>query len=189
MLKIIGMKLIDAIKGRRSIREFKPNPLPREIIEDIIEAGNWAPSAKNGHQWRFTVLTGKAKDDYNKMFRETLDGFIEKHGREEAGSAPWTLEIMEKAPVLLIVWNSNEYGWPSEEHSVAAAMQNVCLRAYDLGLGSLWIGDVFYAYPETCAYFGKEKWKLSGAISLGYPAVEGKIPKKKTLSEIAEFLE
>ncbi len=183
------MELIEAIKGRRSIRKFKPDPVSREIVEDILEAGNWAPSAKNGHQWRFTVLTGKAKDDYNQMFRGTLDGFIEKHGRDEAGSAPWTLKIMEEAPVLLIVWNTNDYGWPSEEHSVAAAMQNVCLRAYDLGLGSLWIGDVFYAYPETVGYFGKEKWKLSGAISLGYPAAEGTIPKKKTLGEVAEFLE
>jgi nitroreductase len=185
------MELIEAIKGRRSIRKFKSDPLPREIIEDILIAGNWAPSAKNGHQWRFTVLTGKAKDDYNLMFKETLDEFIEKHGRDEAGSAPWTLDIMEEAPVLLIVWNINDNGWPSEEHSVAAAMQNVCLRAYDLGLGSLWIGDVFYAVPETREYFNKtdSKWKLSGAISLGYPATEGKVPKKKTLAEIAEFLE
>ena len=185
------MELIEAIKGRRSIRKFKPDPVSRETIEDILEAGNWAPSAKNGHQWRFTVLTGKAKDDYNSMFRKTLDGFIAKHGRDEAGSAPWTLEIMEKAPVLLIVWNTNDNGWPSEEHSVAAAMQNICLRAYDLGLGSLWIGDVFYAYPETREYFGKSesKWKISGAISLGYPDGEGTIPKKKTLDEVAEFLE
>jgi nitroreductase len=114
-------ELIDAIKGRRSIREFKSDPVPRGIIEDIIEAGNWAPSVKNGHQWRFTVLTGKAKDDYNKKFRDALNGFIQKHGRKEAGSAPWTLEIMEEVPVLLIVWNINEYKWPSEEQSVAAA--------------------------------------------------------------------
>ena len=75
------MELIEAIKGRRSIRKFKPDPVPREIIEDILEAGNWAPSAKNGHQWRFTVLTGMAKENYNQMFRETLDRFIEKHGQ------------------------------------------------------------------------------------------------------------
>ena len=115
------MELIEAIKGRRSIRQYNPDPIPR----------------------------GESKDSYNKMFRETLTGFIEKHGRDEAGSASWTLEIMEKAPVLVIVWNINKYGWPTEEHSVAAAMQNICLRAYDLGLGSLWIGDIFYAYNET----------------------------------------
>lgn len=182
------MELIEAVKGRRSIREFKKDPVPRETVIDVLEAGNWAPSAKNGHQWRFTVLTGESKDMYNQMFRDHLDNFIQKHGRNEAGSAPWTLEIMEEAPVVIIVWNTNENGWITEEHSVAAAIQNVCLRAYDLGLGSLWIGDVFYAYEETRKYFGKD-WKLSGAIALGYAASEGKIPKKKTLDEVAEFLE
>jgi nitroreductase len=174
------MELLDAIKGRRSIREYKSTPVPKEIISEVLEAGNWAPNAKNGHQWRFTVLTGKAKDDYNQMFRDHLNSFIQKHGRKEAGSAPWTLEIMEEAPVVVIVWNTNENGWITEEHSVAAAIQNICLRAYDLGLGSLWIGNVFYAFEETRKYFGKG-WKLSGAVALGYPATEGKVPKKKTL--------
>ena len=182
------MELIDAIKGRRSIRKFKPDPVPREVIEDILEAGNWSPSAKNGHQWRFTVLTGMAKDNYNLMFRDHLNKFIQKIGRKEAGSAPWTLEIMEKAPVVVIVWNTNENGWTTEEHSVAAAIQNICLRAYDLGIGSLWIGDVFYAFEETKKYFSKE-WKLSGAVALGYPGTEGKVPKKLSLAEVAEFLE
>lgn len=185
---LVKMELIEAIKGRRSIREYMTTPVPKEVIEDILESGNWAPSAKNGHQWRFTVLTGKAKNDYNLMFRDHLNTFIQKHGRKEAGSAPWTLEIMEEAPVVVIVWNTNENGWITEEHSVAAAMQNICLRAYDLGLGSLWIGDIFYAYEETRKYFDKE-WKLSGAITLGYPGTEGKIPKKKTLSEVTEFIE
>ena len=182
------MELVEAIKGRRSIRRFKDRPVPRELIEEIIEAGTWAPSAKNGQQWRFTVLTGDSKNRYNEMFRDTLNMFIQKQGRDEAGSAPWTLEVMQEAPVVIIVWNTNDNGWISEEQSVAAAIQNICLRAHDLGLGSLWIGDVFYAYPETRAYFGKE-WKLSGAITLGYAASEGKVPKKKSLDEVAEFLE
>lgn len=182
------MELIEAIRGRRSIREYRKDPVPMEMIRDVLDAGNWAPSAKNGHQWRFTVLTGKAKDDYNLMFREHLNSFIQKHGRKEAGSAPWTLEIMEEAPIVVIVWNTNENGWMTEEHSVAAAIQNICLRAHDLGLGSLWIGDVFYAYEETREYFGKD-WKLSGAVTLGYAATDGKVPRKKALDEVAEFIE
>lgn len=55
------MELLDAIKGRRSIRSFKGDPVPRDLIIEILEAGTWAPSAKNGQQWRFTVLTGEAK--------------------------------------------------------------------------------------------------------------------------------
>ena len=182
------LELIEAIKGRRSIRSYKPDPVPMEIIRDILEAGIWAPSAKNGQQWRFTVLTGKAKDDYNEMFRASLDRFIEKKGRDQAGSAPFTLEIMEEAPVLVIVWNTAEGGWITEEHSVAAAIQNICLRAHDLGLGSLWIGDVFYAYEETREYFNKE-WKLSGAVALGYASVDPKIPNRKSLDKVAEFLQ
>jgi nitroreductase len=181
------LELIEAIKGRRSIRKYNSTSVPDEIIRDILEAGNWAPSAKNGHQWRFTVLQGKGKAEFNSMFRSYLNKFIKENGREEAGSAPWTLKIMEEAPVLVIVWNTAEYGWITEEHSVAAAIQNICLRAYDLGLGSLWIGDIFYAYEETRKYFKKE-WKLSGAVALGYPASEGNIPKKKTLDEISEFI-
>lgn len=181
------MELIEAIKGRRSIRDFKPDTVPRDVVVEILEAGNWAPSAKNGHQWRFTVLTGMAKDDYNQMLREHLTEFQLEHGRAAVGSAPHTLEIMEEAPVVVIVWNINEYGWTTEEHSVAAAIQNICLRAYDLGVGSLWIGDVFMAYNETREYFNKE-WKLSGAVALGYPRTKGKIPQKKTLDEVTEFL-
>jgi len=181
------LELLEAIKGRRSIRSYKPEPVPVELIRDILEAGTWAPSAKNGQQWRFTVLTGKAKDDYNKMFRDHLAKLVEEHGRDHAGSAAWTLKVMEEAPVLVIVWNTSEQGWITEEHSVAAAIQNICLRAYDLGLGSLWIGDVYYCYEETRNYFNKD-CKLSGAVTLGYPATEGKIPSKKSLDEVSEFL-
>ena len=93
---------------------------------------------------------------------------------------------MDEAPVLVLVWNSGEHGWMTEEHSVAAAIQNMLLRAYDLGLGSLWIGDVYYAYDAICGYFGKE-WKLSGAVSLGYANGEGNVFKRKTVDEVAEF--
>ena len=75
------MELIEAIRGRRSIRGYRKDPVPIEMIRDVLDAGNWAPSAKNGHQWRFTVLTGKAKDEYNLMFREHLDSFLRKSRR------------------------------------------------------------------------------------------------------------
>lgn len=182
------MELIEAIKGRRSTRKFRGTPVPKEIIKEVLIAGNWAPSAKNAHPWRFTVLTGKSKANYNLMFRDRLNTFIQEHGRKEVGSATRTLEIMEEAPVVVIVWNAGEYDWITLEHSVAAAIQNICLRAYDLGLGSLWIGDVFYAYEETRRYFNKD-WKLSGAVALGYPATEGKIPKKNTIEKVVAFLE
>jgi nitroreductase len=182
------MQLIEAINQRRSIRSYKPDHVPKETIREILEAGNCAPSAKNSQPWRFTVLTGRSKDDYVSMLRTKIISFIEIHGKEQAGSAPRSVEIMGQAPVVVIIWNADTHGWTTEEHSVAAAIQNICLRAYDLGLGSLWIGDVYYAYEETRRFFDKN-WMLSGAVALEYPAYKGNPPKKKPLDELMEFLE
>ncbi len=182
------MELMEAIKGRRSIRKYGPDPVPIELVKKVLEAGTWAPSAKNGQQWRFTVLMEESKKKFNDMFDGELKRFMSKFGEEEAGSAPWTLEVQRQAPVLIIVWNAGEFGWVTEEHSVAAAIQNILLRAYDLGLASLWIGDVFYADEAIVKYFNKE-WKLSGAIALGYSDDRGRIPPRKSVDEVVEFLE
>jgi nitroreductase len=181
------MELMDAIKGRRSIRRFKANLVPVELIREVLDAANYAPSAKRGEQWRFTVLTGGAKEAFLRVFDDELDWFIERHGVAASGSAKNSCRIMGEAPVLVIIWNSGTYGWLTEEHSVAAAIQNMLLRAYDLGLGSLWIGDVYFAYEAIRGYFGKG-WKLSGAVSLGYPDGEGASFQRKTVDQVAEFL-
>jgi nitroreductase len=181
------MELIDAIRGRKSIRRFKDKPVPMELVREVLDAANYAPSAKRGEQWRFTVLTGDVKARFLRFFDGELDRFIEEHGVKEAGSSKNSCRIMGEAPVLVVVWNSGEHGWITEEHSVAAAIQNMLLRAYDLGLGSLWIGDVYYAYDAVRRYFEKD-WKLSGAVSLGYPDGEGASFKRKTVDEVAEFL-
>jgi len=180
------MELMDAIRGRRSIRRFKDEQVPVELVREVLDAANYAPSAKRGEQWRFTVLTGDAKTRFLEFFDGELDRFIEEHGAEEAGSSKNSCRIMVEAPVLVVVWNSGMHGWITEEHSVAAAVQNMLLRAHDLGLGSLWIGDVYYAYNAIRGYFGKP-WKLSGAVSLGYADGEGAGFKRKTVDEIAEF--
>ena len=181
------MELMEIIRGRRSIRKYKPDPVPEKTIRDILEAGIWAPSAKNGQQWRFTVLTETSKDDFQAWFRGELNKFVERHGDKEIGSALWTCDVMDQAPVVVIVWNAGENSWTTEEHSVAAAIQNILLRAYELELGSLWIGDVYYAYEGISEYFSKP-WKLSGAITLGYNDDNVKIPPKKSLDDVTEFL-
>jgi nitroreductase len=180
------MELIEVIKGRRSIRSFEDRPIPRAMVEAIIEAGIWAPSAKNGQQWRFTVLAGKAKKELTDTFNAALDELIEKRGFEESGSATYSCEVMEEAPVIIIVWNAGEMGWESEIHSVAAAIQNMLLRAYDLGLGSLWIADIFHA-PEAIKKRLGKPWKLTAAIALGYPKEKGRVPSKMGIEEVAEF--
>jgi len=61
------MELSDAIKGRRSIRRFKPDPVPKEVIEKLLELAQWAPSAMNRQDWRFIVLQGPQKAELLKV--------------------------------------------------------------------------------------------------------------------------
>lgn len=62
------------------------------------------------------------------------------------------------------------------------------LRAHDLGLGSLWIGGIYYDIHALEEHMGKP-WKLMAAVTLGYPAEDGRVPKKMSLDEVAEFVE
>ena len=94
------------------------------------------------------------------------------------GSSPWTVQVMEHAPVTILIFN-NEFenndrpyfmddliGNSVEVQSIGAAIQTMLLAATDMGLGTLWICDVFYAYLGLCAWLG-ETHQLIAAVSVG----------------------
>ena len=72
------MDILDAVKKRKSIRGYKPDPVPKEVIRDILEVAKWAPSAMNTQPWEFVVVTGEP-------LRKIRDKSAEKH---KAGEAP-----------------------------------------------------------------------------------------------------
>jgi nitroreductase len=186
------MDLDVALRGRRSIREYADKTVPAELVRQVIEAATFAPSAKNGQPWRFTVLAGEAKKALTNRFRHELEILSRRIGAEHMGSALGSCSIMEAAPVVIMVWNGGEMGWETEKHSVAAAIQNLLLKAYALGLGSLWIGDIFFAVKALEQHLRKP-WKLLAAVTLGYPAHVPDGPwdgrPRKTVDEVAEFLD
>ena len=187
---MINMDLDEALTRRRSIREYVGKDVSEELVKRVIKAATFAPSAKNGQQWRFTVLTGDAKKELTDCFRYELEILCKRIGEENMGSALGSCSIMEKAPVVIMVWNAGEMGWETEKHSVAAAIQNMLLKAYSLGLGSLWIGDIFFTVEALEQHLGKP-WKLLAAVALGYPAHVPKGPwngrPRKSVDEVAEF--
>jgi len=181
------MELDDAIEGRRSIRKYAAKSVPIELVHEVLEAGTWAPSSKNQQQWRFTVLTGEAKKKLTTFFRSELEGLSAKIGKEQMGSSFESCRIMEEAPVLIIVWNSHELRTLPSLQSVSAAIQNMLLKAYSLGLGSLWICDVHFASGALALHL-KKPWELVAAITLGWPASNPKPPPRKTVEQVSEFL-
>ena len=181
------MELDQALKGRRSVRSYLDKSVPHELVKQVIAAATFAPSAKNGQQWRFTVLTSNAKKGLTELFRCKLEAVSKKIGLENMGSSFSSCSIMEKAPVVIMVWNAGEQGWETETHSVAAAIQNMLLKAYALGLGTLWIGDIFYALSTLKHYLGKP-WKLMAAVVLGWAAHNPEPRPRKSVEEVTEFL-
>ena len=176
------MDIDDAIKGRRSIRTYKNDEVKEELVREIIEAATYAPSAKNGQQWRFTVITGESKDKFTDMYRSELGKLT-----FDVGSSFGSCTMMEEAPVVIIVWNTNERGWTTEIHSVSAAIQNLLLKAHALGLGTCWIGDIFYTYEAIMDYF-KKPWKLLAAITLGWSDAKPGSRSRLSVDDVTEFL-
>ena len=183
-LKVLNniMDIDSAIKGRRSIRTYKSDEVEEKLIREIIDAATYAPSAKNGQQWRFTVLTGDSKNKFTDMYRSELGKLT-----FDVGSSFGSCTMMEEAPVVIMVWNTNERGWTTEIHSVSAAIQNLLLKAHALGLGTCWIGDIFYTYEEIMEYF-KKPWKLLAAITVGWSDVTPGAKSRLSVDEVTEFL-
>jgi len=184
---MIQLDLDQALKGRRSIRSYVNKEVSIQLIRQVIEAGTFAPSAKNGQQWRFTVLGGKTKADLTTVFRAELENLSKKIGRENMGSSFSSCAIMEQAPIVIMVWNAGNKGWETETQSVAAAIQNMLLKAHSLGLGSLWVGDIFLADQALTRHL-KKPWRLVAAVVLGWPASTPEPRPRKSVDEVTEFL-
>ena len=190
------MNTLEAIHARRSIRQFTDESVPRESIAQILEAGRQAPSGKNRQPWHFVVAQGAKKTEaVEVMWRALLRR--EEQGAE-LGSSNRTAGYMEQAPVIVFVfWSGpeeNTLGLPSEfwtiayVSSIGAAIQNMLLAACDLGLGTLWICDVFYAYDELRQWLGRQD-QMIAAIAIGYPD-ECPAPRpRKPIEEIVTWVE
>lgn len=190
------MDVLKAITIRRSIRKFKPDPLPHEMIESILDAARLAPSGKNNQPWRFVVVESDARDQMFSCLQAGLKASIERG--IPTGSAENTFRIMREAPATVFVFNPkdtvpwNEQTIPERVlrivniQSVGAAIQNMLLRAQELEIGSLWICDTFSAYEELCTWLGRDSL-LVAAVSLGYPAESPAARPRLPLNELVEW--
>jgi nitroreductase len=186
------MNTLDVIAARRSIRKFKDIPVPEEMVQTILTAAVQAPSAKNSQPWRFIIVRSNKKAEMVRVFRKGIAAW--KARGQDVGSGDWTAAVMEQAPVNIFVFNPNG-SRQSVDHfqdvvdiqSIGAAIQNMLLAAHDLGLGTLWICDVFYAYEELSEWLG-EPGEMIAAVSLGY-ADENPGPRpRRPLSEVVRVI-
>ena len=196
-------KGISSIHGRRSIRKYQDRNVPVELIEEVLNAGRAAPSAKNRQPWKYIVFGGT----YKKELLRAMEAGLERETRGITDlpkssygipDAKNTLRIMQEAPIIIVVLNTNAKSpflpVDNDERiseicdtlSIGASIENMLLAAEELGLGTLWVANTCFAYKELVSFLHTED-QLVGVIVLGYANESlGQRPRKR-LEEIVEY--
>ncbi len=185
------MELSEVIKTRRSIRKFKSDDVAREIIEDLINSARLAPSAKNRQPWEFLIVKENIKNEIADIMLEQEKKSkisLERKIYNANSSVKTTAYIMKEAPVLILVFRLKDDNWIiGDLLSIGAAIEHICLRATDLGLGSLWIRDIVYTRDKITEFVNKDDKELISAISIGYSNESPKQRPRKQLTKVLEW--
>lgn len=171
------MELSKVIKGRKSIRHFNEQKLNKKEIEDILEHAILSPSAHNRQPWHYIVIENKTKKE------EIADLLLSKTD----ASTTMTCEVIKKCQALILVF-ADITEEVMDIQSVGASIENMILRAYDLNIGSLWIGYIVKIEKELQEMFHNNK-RLIAAVALGYTDTYPNQRPRKTLEEVTEWYE
>lgn len=178
-----AQQLYQLLESRKSIRKYKPTPIPEAVLDRILHAGLNAPSGKNRQNWRFYVLQGAKRNEYLKLSQKSWLGIkdiLQKRLK------PSLYEFTERffytlgdAPVVILCYSHNT---PDERYhtsigSVYMAVENMNLAAVAEGLGSCTMGAPLEIKGDVDSFLGVTKLpehqagelELLCALTLGYP--------------------
>lgn len=198
-------RVIDALRTRRSVREFADTPVARELVERLIDAAAWAPSAGNRQDWLFSVVeSAEVKAAMASAVRGKWQGIIA--GNQDLGFvqelADYAASFADfgRAPVVIAVSAAKpnsaqrrllgEHAGPTAGSFTSAAMaaQNLMVAAHALGLGTCCMTGALAAGDELCRILGLGgRRELVCLIALGYPNGQPPAPERKPLNEIVRY--
>jgi nitroreductase len=180
----------NVIKGRRSVRKFKPDPIPEEHLMKIIDAGRFAPTSGNQQPWKFILI--QSEKQIEKLKIECFSS-MEKHLKEKSNLEGEKLSVelkkMEKrynegyftAPAFIVVLTDQECKYPSyTPHDGPLAAGYLMLAARALGYGSVYITDAIPEEATQKAFNIPEKYNRVCITPIGVP-VEWPTKEKEAL--------
>lgn len=183
------------LRSRRSVRHFKPDPVPAPVIERILETATYAPSAHNLQPWLFVMVAGgSARNRLGTALVKKMRADMKAMGASESEietRVRRSLQRIGAAPVLIVLCRDVNAIRGGEREEVTMAIQSVAacglqllLAAHAEGLGGNWICWPLYA-QETArtALELPENWEPQGMFMIGYAEDE---PKEKVLKPLQE---
>ena len=165
--------LLTLLKSRRSIRRYRPDPVPDEMVEQLLEAGRWAPSASNRQPWGFIVVRDEA---------------IRQQVAEHAAFYFIRWAHVAEAPLLIVLCgDARNPAYRRYLHEdIGLAGSQIMLQAKALGLGTCWLGGI-----DRKAIAGilriPDHLEIVGLLTVGFPAEDPPPTSRKPLSEIAHY--
>ena len=212
------MANLDFIYNRKSVRQFKDIPVPKEDIVELLKAGTYAPSPKHQQNWHFVILQNK--DIINKM-ADIVTKNHEKIGQLAKNEKDFKRHMstinyytcFKHAPVVIIVYSCEykmiEYKILKENNApqevldvlvspqsaaqgIGAAVENILLAATQMGYGSCYMTGPTHSKKEieNLIGFEKEGYELMSMISLGIAEDDTpKQPSRKPLEDVVTFID
>ena len=176
------MDLMEAIKGRRSIRKYKPDSVSEETLQKVIEAVRWSPSWANTQCWEVIIVR-----DPNMKTELANTLTTTNPARSAMTDAPLVIVLCGKKGVS--GFKKGEVATVKGDwlmFDTGIAMQSLCLAAYGHGLGTVIVGLFDHKKAEEILGL-PQNVEVVAMTPLGYPATEGSTPKRKELSEFVFY--
>jgi F420 biosynthesis protein FbiB-like protein len=185
------------LRTRRSIRRFKPDPVPASVIESILHTASFAPSAHNRQPWRFAVVTDSAiKTQLGEAITLKMRADMQAEGADESDiekRVTTSLRRMDEAPLVIVLCRDKtdvRADTPEEAimgiQSTALAGLQLLLAAHAEGVGGNWICWALYAQEATRAALGlPETWEPQALYFLGYAA---ETPADKEMKDLKSLV-
>lgn len=175
------------LQNRRSIRRYRPDPVPAALIQTLLVSATWAPSAHNRQPWRFVVMTGaETKQRLAAVMGQKLRADLEADGLDPddiARDVNRSYARITQAPLLILLCLSmadmdvyadaarQQKEWIMAVQSTAMAAQNLLLAAHACGLGACWMCAPLFCPELVNAHLElPEAWQPQALITVGYPA-------------------
>ena len=183
------MDLTEVINTRTSVRRYKETPsVGHNIIQNLIELGMRAPSPKNRQPWQVIHVTGREKEHIVNLGFQVLEQYKER--KEHFGSLEISLKAMNTASDLLFVFNPYDHlpdytrVWEkSDLQAIGAFVEHILLGAKAIGLGTLWMNDVYFMQSESKAFLNTSH-DVQAIIAIGIPD-EPMYPRpRKSIDEV-----
>ena len=162
------METSDSISVRVSVREYKPGPVKRDLLEALVDAGRRAPTARAVEPWEFVVVT-------DKTVLSKLGGIAAPHGSF----------IKDAASCIALYCKDTKYYLEDG----CAATENILLAAVDIGLGACWVAGDKKPYVNEVSKLLEvpPDMKLVSLIPIGWPKDKIAQKKKRSLKEVIHW--